>query len=149
MLTANWFRLTCLVVGTAMAVTALYHYLVEKNRRAKDHRVGYDWDSPRVTEDGLFLCGEDSVDLHVLLEELRIPIDEKLVETHIGDQRDVVDFDNPTAIGIKAIDGVDYVQYLIANPLRYDVILRGEGGIGLIVRPCSKEVVDALLLRLP
>ena len=145
MLTVNWFRLICLSVGTAMAAIAVFYYLVEKNRRAKDHRIGYDWDSPRVTADGLFLCGEDPVDLHMLLEQLRTRVDEKLVETHIGDQRDVVDFENPTAIGVKAIDGVDYVQYLIADHLQYNVKIRGEGGIGLIVRPCSKEVVDAFL----
>ena len=114
----------------------------------REYYVGYSTDAPGLMGDR-FSCPHGRVDLRALMEELRQAIDDKLSANHLGDIRDVIDLDAPDEIGAKAIEGQFYVRYLFSQRLSSDVVIPGEGGVILIVRPCSKEVVDAVFFTFP
>jgi hypothetical protein len=110
--------------------------------------VGYSTDT-RDLKDGRYHCPDGPVDLLALLLELRGAIDAKLSANHLGDVRTVIDLDVPDEIRAKVIDDRPHVRYLFSRRLSKDVVLQGEGGVILILRPCSKDVVDAVLFTFP
>ena len=94
-------------------------------------------------------CGTQKVDLRNLPVAWRSKVDATLVENGLGDVRSIVDLVHASEIATKMIKGDTYVRYIFAQLTGTNTILRGEGGVMIIVAPCRGEVVDAVLFRYP
>lgn len=116
---------------------------------SREYYIDYDPDSSRIGSSNEFRCGERTIDLQALLEKLRPAIDTKLAENKLDDIRTAVDFQEPSEIGFKEINGEEYIRYVFAKLLRPDVLIPGEGGVYRIIRPCTEQVVDAVLFSYP
>ncbi len=106
-------------------------------------------DYMRVAADVQFACSQGQVELVALLVELRAAIDDKLTQNNLPDARELLDLDTPDEIGTKTINGQPYARYRFSRRRVSDVIFPGEGGVIIVLQPCTKHVVDAVAFTFP
>ena len=97
---------------------------------------------------GPVMCGDKTVDVDMLFEEVRPQLENMLKREGIADTLEYLDYRMPTYVGVKRVSGIPYVKYLFDKTYDPNVLLSGEGGVDVIVDPCQSKILFTYMWRI-